>query len=392
MQFVPSQRHPSRTFTLSGAPAIGKLLDGMDDTAPSDRRRTWTLWVAVAAFWSFLALLYAAQLWWLNNSRGERINMRGALSWQMTYYLAWIPYTLLIWRLTRNWLPDVMGWTRCVLAHLALAVAVGLVQYLTVVSIAVPLAPEPVPLFAIIVGQLRGRVHMQILVYAAIAGMGQALALHERYRERQVAAARLEAELSAARLEALRAQLQPHFLFNSLHSIASLARAGDNAGVVRLIAGFSALLRHVLDTSAAHQSLGEEMALVEQYLDIQRVRFGDRLSVTVDVAPGAGAARVPPLIVQPLVENALRHGLSMRVEPGHVSVRARADDGWTTIEVEDDGVGLPDGWTIDSARGTGLRNLSSRLAAEFGPLQSVTLTPRAGGGATATVRVPFATA
>ena len=101
---------------------------------------------------------------------------------------------------------------------------------------------------------------------------------------------------------------------------------------------------------------------------------------------------MPPLIVQPLVENALRHGLSVRVEPGHVSVRARADDGWTTIEVEDDGVGLPDGWTIEGARGTGLRNLSSRLAAEFGPRQSVTLTPRAGGGATATVRVPFATA
>lgn len=361
----------------------------MDLTARSGRRRTLTLWMAVTAFWSFVALLYAAQLWWLNNSRGERINMRAALSWQVTYYLVWIPFTLFIWRATRDWLPEVMGWTRWVFSHLGLAIGVGVLQSLAVVSIALPLSPEAMPLRDVVIGQFRGRVHMQILAYAAIAGMGQALALYDRYRERQVAAARLEAELSAARLEALRAQLQPHFLFNSLHSIASLARSGDTAGVVRLIAGFSDLLRHVLDTSAAHQSLGEEMRLVEQYLDIQRVRFGDRLTVTVDLAPEAAGARVPPLIVQPLVENALRHGLSRRVEPGHISVRARTDDGWTTIEVDDDGVGLPDGWTPESTTGTGLRNLASRLAAEFGDRQSVWLTPRQGGGARATVRVPF---
>ncbi len=361
----------------------------MDLTGPPDRRRAWTLRAAVAAFWIVLALVYAGQIWWLNNSRGERIDMRAALAWQGTYYLVWIPFTLAIWRITRNWLPDVMGWTRWVLSHLALALVIGIVQSLVVVAIALPLAPESEPLSMVIIGQFRGRLHLQILVYAAIAGMGQALALYDRYRERQVAAARLEAELSAARLDALRAQLQPHFLFNSLHSIASLARSGDTAGVVRLIAGFSDLLRHVLDTTAAHQSLAEEMHLVEEYLDIQRVRFGDRLTVTVDLAKDAAGALVPPLIVQPLVENALRHGLSARVEPGHVSVRARVGDGWTTVDVEDNGAGVPAGWSLAASPGTGLRNLASRLAAEFGDRQSVTLEPRTGGGARATVRVPF---
>jgi two-component system LytT family sensor kinase len=349
-----------------------------------------TLWLAVAAFWTFVALLYAGQIWWLASRPGERINVRMALTWQLTYYLAWIPFTLVVWRVTRNWLPEVMGWGRWIAAHLLFAFTVGFLHSLVVVAIARPLAPEPVALGLTIVGQFRGRMHLQILVYAAIAGMGQALSLYQRFRERQIAAARLEAELSAARLEALRAQLQPHFLFNSLHSIASLARSGDNAGVVRLIAGFSELLRHVLDNSHAPQSLGEEMRLVEQYLDIQRVRFGDRLSVTVDLAPEAAGARVPPLIVQPLVENALRHGLSSRIEPGHVSVRATADHAWTTIEVEDDGAGLPAGFSIGATDGTGLRNLASRLSAEFGDRQSLTLLPRAGGGAKATVRVPFA--
>ena len=364
----------------------------MELTRPRDERRTATLWLAVAGFWAFVALLYATQLLWLINSRGERINLRAALSWQITYYLVWVPFALLIWRLTRHWLPEAMGWTRWVLSHLALALAVGVAQSLVVVAIALPLAPEPLPLTAIVVGQFRGRVHMQILIYAAITAVGQALVLYDRYREGQVAAARLEAELAAARLDALRAQLQPHFLFNSLHSIASLARAGDNAGVVRLIAGFSELLRHVLDTTGAHQSLGEEMRLVQQYLDIQHVRFGDRLTVAVDLAPDAAGARVPPLIVQPLVENALRHGLSVRVEPGHVAVRARVDAGWTVVEVEDDGVGLPQGWTLESTAGTGLRNLASRLAAEYGDRQSVTLSARQGGGALAAVRVPFAPA
>src|SRR6185436_11072184 len=129
------------------------------------------------------------------------------------------------------------------------------------------------------------------------------------------------------------------------------ARAGDNAGVVRLIAGLSELLRHVLESNGRHQSLKDEMRLVDQYLDIQRVRFGDRLTTTVTLDPDAAGARVPPLIVQPLVENAFRHGFGPRVEPGHVSVHARADTAWTTIEVEDDGAGLPAGWNIGSGNG-----------------------------------------
>lgn len=239
-----------------------------------------------------------------------------------------------------------------------------------------------------LVTYVRTRLHTQFLIYASIVAAGQAIAFHNHYRERQVAAARLEAQLAAARLDTLRAQLQPHFLFNSLHSIASLARAGDTAGVVRLISGFSDLLRHLLDSRLTHHSVRDELSLVDRYLEIQRVRFGDRLQVVIDATPEATAARIPLLIVQPLVENALRHGLAPRIETGHLQVHAAREGNALQITVEDDGAGLPDGWKLGDS-GTGLRNLASRLSVEFGDRQSVSVAPRDAGGVTAVVRIPY---
>ena len=339
-------------------------------------------------FWLFVALLYAASISWVAMQPGERINLQMAIIWQGAYYLAWIPVTVLVWRVTREWQPARLGWTGYFAAHLALGLVIATVHTAGVVGAAWPFAAERDSPWAVLGRQLRGRVHLDLLIYAAIVGVGQAIAFHERFRARQLAAARLEAELTQARLHALRAQLQPHFLFNSLHSIASLARVGDNAAVVRLIAGLSDLLRHGLDTSTERQSLADEMHLVEKYLDIQRVRFGDRLSADIEVSPAAAPARVPPLVVQPLVENALRHGLAPQVGPGAVRVRARRDGRWVVVDVEDTGAGLPAGWNAAASNGTGLRNLSARLEAEFGGDYALDVAPRPGGGTVATVRMP----
>ena len=133
----------------------------------------------------------------------------------------------------------------------------------------------------------------------------------------------------------------------------------------------------------------QELEIVERYLDIQRTRFADRLEVTVDLAPDVANARVPLLIVQPLVENAVRHGLAPRVREGSLLVRAVRDNGLIRIDVEDTGVGLPAGWRLQDATGTGLRNLSSRLAAEFGDAAALDVVPRDGGGVRATVTLPY---
>jgi len=347
-------------------------------------------WAVAVGFWIFVSVVYAGQIWWLSRLPGERINVRQALTWQTTYFLLWIPLTLLVWRVTSSWMPESSGgWTRMLLRHAPIFAAAAFAHFVLVAAVSAALGAQRDAFWPSVVMQATGRLHLELLIYTAAAGSGAALVLHQRYRDRELAAARLQAELAAARLDALQGHLQPHFLFNSLHSIASLARAGDNAGVVRLIAGFSDILRHLLTKDARHLPLSDEMQLVERYLEIQRVRFADRLKVTIDLAPDAAAARVPLLIVQPLVENALRHGLAPRVEAGVLSVRALRENGCTRIEVEDSGVGLPGGWSLSTTAGTGLSNLASRLQAEFGTEASLQVEPRPEGGVRAIVRVPY---
>jgi len=279
---------------------------------------------------------------------------------------------------------------RYLMAHIPVLAVVAILHALLVALLMVPFGPmQHEPLFARFLTQLRQEVTALPLIYAAIGGTGAAMTLSDRYRDRQVAAARLEAELAAARLEALRGHLQPHFLFNSLHSIASLARAGDNAGVVRLVAALSDLLRHVLDAGDRHASLRDELQIVERYLEIQRARFPDRLKVELHVADDVSDARVPLFVVQPLVENAVRHGLTARVSEGSLLIRAIRDNGTTRIDVEDTGVGLPPDWNLQTVSGTGLRNLASRLAAEFGDAGALEVTARQGGGVRATVTLPY---
>lgn len=363
----------------------------MSDRAGSSLLSRRAVWAAAAGFWVFVAAMSAAQILWMARSPGQQVDVRGAIAWQTAYFVAWIPFTMGVWHLTRAWLPEKFGGSlRLVLAHLPMCGAVALAQTVLVALLALEFSSQNVPFWPNVLMQVRGRLNVQILIYTAIAGTGAAMTLYERYRDRQLVAARLQAELAAARLQALRGHLQPHFLFNSLHSIAALARSGDMQGVVRLIAALSELLRYVLDAGDRHASLREELQVVDRYLEIQRARFADRLEVTVDLAPDVADARVPLLIVQPLVENAVRHGLAPRVREGTLVVRAVRDNGRTRIDVEDTGVGLPPGWRLDEATGTGLRNLASRLAAEFGETASLEVVPREGGGVRATVTLPYA--
>jgi two-component system LytT family sensor kinase len=363
----------------------------MSEPARLSRLRRPAVWGAAAGFWLFVSAIGAAQIVWIAQTPGQSVDLRGALAWQTAFFVAWIPFTVTVWHVTRGWLPERFGgWRRLLIAHLPLFAAVALAHAFLVTLLALALANQDVPIWGRFLMQLRGQLSGQLLIYTAIVGTGAAMTLQERYRDRQIAAARLEAELAAARLQALRGHLQPHFLFNSLHSIAALARAGDTTGVVRLIAALSDLLRHVLDAGDRHASLREELEIVERYLEIQRARFADRLEVTVDLAPDVADARVPLLIIQPLVENAVRHGLAPRVREGSLVVRAVRDNGRTRIDVEDTGVGLPPGWRLHETTGTGLRNLASRLAAEFGDAAALDVGPREGGGVRATVTLPYA--
>jgi signal transduction histidine kinase len=345
-------------------------------------------WALAVGFWFFLAAVNVAQGLWLAQS--ERINLSAQLPLQLSYYAAWVPATIAIWRFTAGWVPDTgRAWRRFVARHLLIFAIVLVALTLVTTALAMPLLQTPGGPSQAFWMQIRGRGYLTLLMYIIVAGGGAAMTLHDRYRERQTAAAALQAELAEARLQALRNHLEPHFLFNSLHSIAALARANDNSGVVRLTACLGDVLRYVLDSADASARLDDEFAIVERYLEIQRTRHADRLAVSLTLAPEAAHASVPVLVVQPLVENALKHGLTSRVQAGTLAVRASVCDGRVRIDVEDDGVGLPEGWTMAASGGTGLRNLASRLAAEFGDQAALAVSARHSGGVLASITLPF---
>ena len=340
-------------------------------------------------FWIFITVMYIAQMVWLAQIPGERVNLRAAIAWQASYYAVWIPFTIVVWRVSGQWSTDGgRRWVRLLL-HLPLFAVVWSTIALIVSAIAPRLAGQMEPFASTVLIQLRGRAHLMVLIYTAVAGTGAALLLFQHYQDRAAAEVQLQAELAAARLQALRSHLEPHFLFNSLHSIAALARSDDMAGVVRLTAGLSDILRYVSSSAATPARLADEFTVVERYIDIQRARFADRLNVSLSLASDAASARVPLLVVQPLVENALKHGLSPRVQAGTLHVRAATENGRLRIAVEDDGVGLAPGWTLQSGGGTGLRNLSARLEAEYGDRASLQVSARAGGGVLAAIDLPY---
>ena len=223
-----------------------------------------------------------------------------------------------------------------------------------------------------------------VLTYGATVGAGYAAEYTRRSRE----LAQLQTELTQAQLSALRMQLNPHFLFNTLHTIAAFVREHDERQAVELIERLGDVLRHVLRSSNELEApLAGEIEFLKKYLEIEQARFGDRLEVSFAIAADVTTALVPQLIVQPLVENALRHGLAPRAEPGKLAVTAHRDDGSLCVRVSDDGLGLREGW--DAEDGLGLRNVRARLSRMYGAAGRLLLSSPAGGGVVATVTLPF---
>lgn len=345
-------------------------------------------WLLATLSWSFVAALYTAQLLYMTRRPGETIPFWPAFTANLSYYLSWIPLTVPVWAISRGWLLDEMRPLAFTIRHLSLAIVVVFTH--TVLSLLVAGVFMPaLRTWMTFIGQLRGRVVSGLLVYVAIAGAGMALSYYARWRERELAAAQFEAQLSEARLQTLKAQLHPHFLFNTLHAVASLVRTGNKAGAIKAISDLSDLLRRVLDADARTLvPLLEEAGFLERYFDIQRMRFGDRLQTSIVLEPGTQAILVPAMVLQPLVENAFRHGLSDRLEAGQISVRAtRRSGGSVEIVIEDDGQGLPAGWTMQAHQGVGLKNTSARLAHAYGDDYDFRVEPRLGGGTKATIRL-----
>lgn len=200
------------------------------------------------------------------------------------------------------------------------------------------------------------------LICVSIVGALQAYRYYERYMNSELRLERLEHSFSEARLNALRMQLDPHFLFNALNTISSHVER-DPKLTRRMIEHLGDLLRMSLESKDRQEvPLTEEIAFLEHYLEIQKIRFGDQLRVVMDVAPEVKYAAVPSMFIQPLVENAIRHGISRRASGGTIVVRAKPLGERLEIRVQDDGVGLPLGWRLEEAEGLGLSITRQRIA------------------------------
>lgn len=310
-------------------------------------------------------------------------------------------------------------WLRSAPVHLVASVALAL-AHVAATSLVIPylgtmgpMAPSgflPVYKALLVIG-----FHGNVLSYWAVIGIQHGLRVYRRYQERQQAALRLEAQasalraqLSGAQLAALKTQLQPHFLFNTLNAIMVLVRQHKIEQAEETIARLSDLLRFVLDDASAHEvSLRRELDYVELYLSIEQLRFADRLRVERDIDPAALGAALPNMSLQPLVENAVRHGLGKRADAELISVRARRQGEQLIVEIADDGPGPGAGSAAASPAlviassdggsdggsgsgiGIGLANTRARLQQLYGDGASLRLEARPQGGAVSILTVPF---
>jgi LytS/YehU family sensor histidine kinase len=228
---------------------------------------------------------------------------------------------------------------------------------------------------------------LNILAYGSLAGLAHAVHFYRFSRERERRAAMLESHLAKARLHALQAQLQPHFLFNALNAVATLLRS-DARAAQDALTSFSELLRLALSQSDKQEvTLREDMRFVERYIEIQQTRLGDRLRFEQQIDPAALDCLVPTLFLQPLVENALRHGIEPSPGPGLVRVSVHRESDQLRVTIEDNGVGLSaEG---NKPGGIGLQNLRARLLALYGQQHKMDVLPRTEGGVIVRIEIPI---
>jgi two-component system, LytTR family, sensor kinase len=344
-------------------------------------------WILVTAGWLVVGLLSSAQSVLLRRLESESaIDLATALLGTVPGWLVYALVTPVVVWVTRRWPLTPGGRGRAVVAHSTLALLTTIV-HTTVVIVAQRAAyPDPMaarPLMGWAAMYLTNRLLLELITYGAIAGAVIALDAQRRLRTRELASAALETRLAQAQLQALQGQLQPHFLFNTLNAIGVLVRE-DPAAAERVVSLLADLLRRTLDTAQQQEvPLREEIDFLQRYLEIERTRFPDRLTIAVEIPEAIGDLLVPSFLLQPLVENAVRYGIAPRTSGGRVVVRGRRAGADLVLEVWNDGAPLAG----DRREGIGLGTTRERLQRLYGPEATLTLAS-ADGGVCARVTLP----
>ena len=339
----------------------------------------WGVWALVGLFFSSQIYVYFA--------RTQRaVPVWRALAWQMSATLVFALSTPMVLWLARRYPFGRAAWRRALAVHLLAGTAISIAWAVCHIFIDTTFGGslqnlDPWNLPRVIFVNL----DKELLVYWIVVVISHAVDYYQRYREGELRA-------SQAQLQALKMQLHPHFLFNALHSISALVHTDPDAAD-KMIARLGDFLRLTLDTVAAQEvPLSQEIEFLNCYLEIERIRFRDRLTTSLDVDPQALECRVPNLILQPIVENAIRHGVAPRSAPGRVEVRAERKGGALRLQVKDNGRGLPENGAAVCATkggGVGLSNTRSRLQQLYGGAFVFEIENDPAGGAVVTLEIPF---
>ncbi len=370
----------------AGSLAVAARPDGEPAAAARRSRRLlaialpvalWVLFSALAAFSTYLSML------------AHHHSLVRLFVFQLICTAPWLAALPAIAVLERR-LPLLAPGGRWLPLHLLASVLLGIAHLAW--WIAMTIAVRPYDAMSIrefgdpFIGVLREQLPVEMLPYWGILASVLALRFHQRAQERAMRAEQLERELAQAKLAALASQLRPHFLFNALHTVSGLIRGDERESAIATVAAVSDLLRYSLDaTSAPEVPLGEELAVLRRYLDIESLRYGERLQIALDVEPAALQAQVPRLLLQPLVENAVRHGVAAMRGEARIELRAAQHQGRLRIELRNSAP--PDGGRA-AGHGVGLANTRARLGHLYGAAGELA-TSCAGGWFELTLLLPW---
>lgn len=347
-------------------------------------RRDWLVVLAVTVWWTLEGLVTTGQLLTMQFGGDEVLSGAQAMRRGMASAWLWIPFSLGLFWLVERFPIERGSLARSIGVSLAAVIAIVLLRAATVYQLNPWLGWYRVlPPFGDV---LITSVFNNFLLGWLNIGVAHAWVFGRRALQRQRQAEQLQSRLVEIRLESLSAQLNPHFLFNALNSIAEMVHR-DAAAADRMLVGLGELLRSSLDhRQRSLVPLHEELRLLRHYLEIEKVRLGERLQLHWDIDERLNDALVPPLLLQPLAENAIRHAIAEKIAPGHLGVQVRSEGPWLLLEVRDDG----DGKSSAAVRhGTGLANIRSRLECLFGADYSLQLDALPEGGTQAHLRMPL---
>jgi two-component sensor histidine kinase len=350
----------------------------------------WLKWLLLFGLWTLVGLAFAGQAYL---SR-EKAGIPAPWSFVLGRALAdWYVYALLsvptLW-LARRFSFERGRWTSAVGIHL-MASAIFSLGYMALRALVAQWQTrgemEPATFSTAFSNAFVATFFFNLLIYWVIILAQHAFRYYDELRERKRHTAQLETRLTQARLQALQMQLNPHFLFNTLNAISALVHKDANAAD-RMIGQLSDLLRYTLESTDAQEvPLRQELDFLDRYLEIQQARFGERLAVRREIEPETLEARVPNLVLQPLVENAIEHGIGPHARRGEIVLRAKRHQSQLELQVQDNGAGLPKHAALQES--VGLGNTRARLQQLYGQAQQLELQNGSEGGLTVRITIPW---